>query len=66
MPDYSSSKVCFDNESQLVVALDNFGWSDEDQPHLIEHYLYDRIVEVSKPTDEDFSEKNPTFHFMTK
>ncbi len=64
VPEYHSSKFCFDKENHLLVAVDNYGWSDSGEPRLIEHYLYHEIDETPTLTDEDFTEDNPTYQFV--
>jgi len=64
VPEYSSSRFCFDGDTKLLTAVHNYGWSTDEQPRLIEHYGYAQIVEVSTPGDVDFSTENPDYHFV--
>lgn len=65
-PDYSASKFCFDKQSKLLIAVDNYGWSTDGQPRLIEHYFYDQIQPLPTPNDNDFTEDNPEYHFVIR
>lgn len=66
IPAYSASRFCFDGETQLLIAVDNYGWSNDDKPRLIEHYFYDEIAVLPSPTDEEFTEENPEYHFVAR
>jgi hypothetical protein len=65
-PEYSGSKFCFDRESQLLVAVENFGWAGGSESRLIEHYIYSEIEVNPQPRDVDFSEVNPAYQFVKK
>jgi len=64
VPEYSSSKFCFDVQSKLLTAVDNYGWTTDGLRRLIEHYGYKQIVEISTPGDGDFSAENPAYRFV--
>ena len=64
VPEYGSSKFCFDTQSKLLTTVDNYGWASDGQRRLIEHYAYEQIVETSTPSDVDFSEENPAYRFV--
>ena len=66
VPEYSASRFCFDSQTQLLIAVDNYGWSDDDNPRLVEHYFYDEIAVLPSPTDEEFTEENPEYHFVAR
>lgn len=65
-PDYSGSRFYFDKRSGLLIGLDNFGWSDEPQPRLIEHYRYLEINPGISLQDDDFEEANPEYEFVAR
>ena len=64
VPEYGSSKFCFDTQSKLLTTVDNYGWASDGQRRLIEHYAYEQIVETSTPSDVDFSAENPAYRFV--
>ncbi len=66
VPEYCSSKFCFDNQTQLLVAVENYGWSNHEIPTLIERYVYHQITETPQPEDADFAEENPAYQFVAK
>ncbi len=64
VPEYSNSRLCFDVQSRLLTAVDNYGWSTDGQRRLIEHYRYEQIVEIPSPSDVEFSAENPAYRFV--
>ena len=66
VPEYHSSRFCFDKENQLLVAVDNYGWSETGERRLIEHYLYHHIDATPALTDNDFTENNPDYQFVVR
>jgi hypothetical protein len=66
VPKYSASRFCFDTQTKLLIAVDNYGWSDNGKPRLIEHYFYDKIDVQPSLSDEDFTEENPEYHFVAR
>ena len=64
VPEYSGSKFCFDMQSKLLTAVDNYGWASDGQRRHVEHYAYEQIVENSLPSDVDFSQENPDYRFV--
>lgn len=66
VPEYHSSKLCFDKQTRLLIAVDNYGWSESAEPRLIEHYHYEQIIEDPTLKDEDFTEENPAYKFVAR
>lgn len=64
--DYSASRYCFDAETKLLIAVDNYGWPKDDKPRLIEHYFYDQIEVLAEPHENVFAEENPEYHFVAR
>lgn len=64
VPEYHSSRLVFDRNTQLLIAVDNFGWPEGDEPRLIEHYHFHQISGVQTLTDQDFAEANPEYNFV--
>ena len=66
VPEYSSSRYCFDEQTKLLIAVDNYGWSKDSKPRLIEHYFYDQIEVLTEPNEDVFAEENPEYHFVAR
>lgn len=66
VPEYSSSRFCFDEDTNLLIAVDNYGWSGDGEPRLIEHYFYDQIEALTEPTENVFDEGNPEYRFVAR
>jgi hypothetical protein len=66
VPEYCRSRICFDKQSNLLTALDNYGWSSDGEPRLIEHYVYEQIGELPVPADREFTESNPAYQFSQR
>ncbi len=65
-PAYSRSRYCFD-EQGLLVALENYGWSERDgKKDLLEKYVYHTIDSDVSLDDQDFDEKNPEYTFVAR
>ena len=64
VPEYSSSQFCFDAQSKLLFAVDNYGWTSDGQRRLIERYGYEQIVEIPRPRNVEFSVENPAYRFV--
>lgn len=66
-PVYSRCRYCFDQSSGLLVALENFGWSDINaEPRLLERYVYRSINTEANLTESDFDTDNPTYAFASR
>ncbi|MBC7967183.1 MAG: DUF1571 domain-containing protein [Fuerstia sp.] len=65
-PDYEGSRFCFDKSTELLIAVDNFGWSDAQEPRLIERYVYHTINQDIPLQDNDFAEANPDYQFVAR
>lgn len=65
-PDYEGSRFCFDKSTELLIAVENYGWSDAQEPRLIERYVYHTIKQDTQLQDYDFSEKNPDYQFVAR
>ena len=63
-PTYFGSRFCFEKATGLLIAVDNFGWSDAAEPRLLEHYLYHSISTAQALQDKDFDETNPEYGFV--
>jgi len=66
VPEYSGSRFCFDGDTDLLIAVDNYGWSEDGKPRLIEHYYYDQIEILPEPTEDVFDEANPEYQFVAR
>ena len=66
VPDYCASRFVFDKQTQLLIAVDNYGWSNDESPRLIEHYFYDEISVIPNPKDRDFAQENPAYAFKAR
>ena len=66
VPEYSGSRLCFDEETNLLIAVDNYGWSGDGEPRLIEHYFYDQIEVLTEPNEDVFDEENPEYQFVAR
>ena len=65
-PDYQVSRFCFDKSTELLIAVDNFGWSDAQEPRLIERYVFHTISQDTPLQDNDFAEENPDYQFVAR
>jgi hypothetical protein len=65
-PQYLGSRFCFDKITKLLIAVDNYGWSDNEEPRLLEHYVYHSITQDAPLGDSDFDETNPEFDFVER
>lgn len=61
VPEYSGSRFCFDGDTDLLIAVDNCGWSEDGKPRLIEHDHYDQIEILPELTEDVFDEANPEY-----
>jgi len=66
VPRYSASRFCFDEQTKLLIAVDNYGWSKDSKPRLIEHYFYDQIEVLAEPNEDVFVEENPAYRFVAR
>ncbi|WP_437206927.1 DUF1571 domain-containing protein [Planctomicrobium sp. SH664] len=61
--EYSRSQLTFCNDSNLLIALENEGWSDKGRPNgLLEKYLY-HDLKSGEVEDHEFESSNPAYHF---
>ncbi len=67
-PEYSRSVLMFDDQSQLLVSLENDRWGEHSEhPHpLLERYVYHAVVPANDMSDDDFSPANPVYGFARK
>ena len=65
-PKYCASKFCFDKQTDLLIAVDNYGWSKDGKPRLIEHHVYDEIKVEPQQDDTDFAQDNPAYSFIKR
>lgn len=63
-PTYFGSRFCFEKATGLLIAVDNFGWSDAAEPRLLEHYLFHSISTAQTLQDKDFDETNSEYGFV--
>lgn len=60
------ARVFVDNELKMPIRYESYDWPDEpgDEPKLIEEYSYLDLKVNNGFTDEDFSTRNPEYHFQ--
>ncbi|MGB0596340.1 MAG: DUF1571 domain-containing protein [Rubripirellula sp.] len=63
--DFSLAEIIFDPDRQLILGYRSFGWSEkaEDDPPLLESYLYRDVETNVGLTDKDFDTTNPEYNF---
>ena len=64
--EFSGGRYCFDVGTGLLIAVENFGWSDTPDARLLERYIYHAIDSDVKLLDADFDEKNPNYEFAVR
>jgi hypothetical protein len=63
--EYSRSIVTFCRETDLVIGIENYGWTKEGRPgKLLEKYYYRELAIQPVPQKEDFKVDNPTYNFL--
>jgi len=63
-PQYATSRLTFDHETEFLVSLESHSWGADGKPgELLEMYRYHRITPNSELNDVDFSELNPEYNF---
>lgn len=65
-PEYLKSQLSFDEASGLLIVVQNFGWSDDKSPRMVEHYAYRGIDQAATLSDSDFDEKNSDYEFVAR
>lgn len=65
-PEYLKSQLSFDEETGLLIVVQNFGWTDDESPRIVEHYAYRAIDQSAALSDSDFDEKNSTYEFVAR
>jgi len=65
-PEYLKSRLCFDQTTGLLIVVENFGWTDEESPRVVEHYAYRTINQSAELSDSDFDEKNSEYEFVAR
>ena len=65
-PEYLESRLSFDEATGLLIVVQNFGWTDEESPRIVEHYAYREIDQAATLSDTDFDEKNSEYKFVAK
>lgn len=65
-PMYLKSRLSFEKSSGLLLRVQNYGWTDETSPRLLEHYVYRSINPAPGLEDHDFDEKNSAYEFVTR
>lgn len=65
-PLYLSGRYCIDKSTGLLIVVDNFGWSDGQEPCLLEHYAYHTINQTVPLEESDFDEKNSEYEFVER
>lgn len=65
-PEYLKSRLCFEESTGLLIVVENFGWTDEESPRIVEHYAYRAIDQTVTLSDSDFDEKNSDYEFVAR
>ena len=65
-PEYLKSQLSFDEASGLLIVVQNFGWSDDKSPRIVEHYAYRGIDQGAALSDRDFDENNSEYEFVAQ
>lgn len=65
-PEYLKSQLCFDQATGLLTDVQNFGWTDDKSPRIVEHYAYSEIDLSAIMNDNDFDEKNSEYEFVAR
>ncbi len=65
-PDYCGGRYCFHVDSGLLIAVENFGWSDTPEDRLMERYIYHAIDSQAQLIDADFDQANPNYEFAVR
>ena len=65
-PEYLKSRLCFEQATGLLIVVENFGWTDEESPRIVEHYAYRAIDQTATLSDRDFDEKNSEYEFVAR
>lgn len=64
-PQYARSILAFDDQTGLLIAMENHRWGENGAPAgLLEKYLYHSFRPVPDLSNDDFSDKNPAYHFQ--
>lgn len=65
-PEYLESRLSFDEATGLLIVVQNFGWTDEESPRIVEHYAYREINKAATLSDSDFDERNAEYEFVAR
>ncbi len=50
----------------LLLRVQNYGWTEEPTPRLLEHYVFRSVDPSAELGDEDFDEKNSEYEFVAR
>lgn len=65
-PMYSKSRLSFEVSSGLLLRVQNYGWTQEPAPRLLEHYIFRSVDPSAELGDHDFDEKNSEYEFVAR
>ena len=65
-PEYLESRLSFDEATGLLIVVQNFGWTDEESPRIVEHYAWREINQAAALCDSDFDESNAEYEFVAR
>ena len=65
-PDYVESRLSFNEATGLLIVVQNFGWTDDKLPRIVEHYAYRSIDQAATLNDNDFDETNSAYEFVAR
>lgn len=65
-PEYLESRLSFDEATGLLIAVQNFAWTDDQSSRIVEHYAYRAIDQAATLNDSDFDEKNSEYEFVER
>jgi len=65
-PEFCGGRYCFEVSTGLLIAVENFGWSDTPDDRLLERYIYHAINREVKLIDADFDQANPNYEFAVQ
>lgn len=65
-PDYVESRLSFNEATGLLIVVQNFGWTDDKLPRIVEHYAYRSIDQTATLNDNDFDETNSAYEFVAR
>lgn len=65
-PVYSTSRLSFEIHTGLLLRVQNYGWTEEPTPRLLEHYVFRSVDPSAELGNEDFDEKNSEYEFVAR